>query len=51
MNSDEVFIKLMFLGIVAGLGLAAAGASWWIAQVRARSASVSHSESSAAEPV
>lgn len=34
MNSDEIFIKLMFFGIVGGIGLAASGAAWWIARVR-----------------
>lgn len=35
MNSDEIFIKLMFFGIVGGVGLAAIGAAWLIARVRA----------------
>ncbi len=34
MNSDEIFIKLMFFGIVAGLAVATVGAVWLIAQVR-----------------
>lgn len=34
MNSDEIFIKLMFFGIVGGIGMAAAGAAWLIARAR-----------------
>lgn len=34
MNSEEAFIKLMFLGIFAGLFVAFAGAVWLIRQVR-----------------
>lgn len=34
MNSDEIFIKLMFFGIVGGIGLVAGGAAWWIARSR-----------------
>lgn len=32
LNSDEIFIKLMFFGIVGGLALAFAGIVWWIAR-------------------
>lgn len=35
LNSDEIFIKLMFFGIVGGLALAFAGAVWTVAALRA----------------
>lgn len=34
MNSEEIFIKLMFFGIVGGLALAATGTAWLIARRR-----------------
>ncbi len=47
MNSDEIFIKLMFIGIVAGMGLAALATAWWIARWRSAAAAAAES----AEPV
>lgn len=38
LNSEEIFIKLMFFGIVGGLALAFAGATWWLAARRVRTA-------------
>jgi hypothetical protein len=35
MNSEEIFIKLMFLGIVAGFAIAAFGGALWVRRVRA----------------
>lgn len=38
MNSDELFIKLMFLGIVAGFAVASYGAALWIRRARSNRA-------------
>jgi len=37
MNSDEIFIKLMFFGIVAGIGVASLGGIMIVRRLRARS--------------
>lgn len=50
LNSEELFIKLMFFGIVFGLGIAFSGAVWWIASVRGRSAGKVASTTSEALP-
>jgi hypothetical protein len=34
MNSDEIAIKLLFLGIVASIGVASLAAAWMVARVR-----------------
>jgi hypothetical protein len=40
LNSDELIIKLLFLGIVASLAVSAIGAAWWIRRVREGSGEV-----------
>jgi hypothetical protein len=35
LNSDEIIIKLLFFGIVLSLGVAVAGAAWWVRDLRA----------------
>ena len=37
MNSDEIFIKLMFFGIVAGIGVASLGGVMIVRRLRTRS--------------
>lgn len=40
MNSDEIFIKLVFFGIVASIAVANTGAVWMLARLRSRAGDV-----------